>query len=161
MLTGTLNHNTTIEPPHDKNNKNDTCVQRRLRSQSDQSLRCPNEETLGPYLPIGHTVKTDQIRWMPWLIWVFAMGTLIILLVLSRGSSVLKCWINTVYISVPVPRKFTVNCLRWCNFQANCMSRNMTKPIKWLCAQRRLRSAWASAQSDQNLRCPQEEALDP
>ena len=33
------------------------------------------------------------------------------------------------------------------------MSRLMTKPIKWLCAQRRLRSAWASAQSDQRLRC--------
>ena len=26
----------------------------------------------------------------------------------------------------------------------------MTKPTKWLCAQRRLRSAWASAQSDQS-----------
>ena len=34
------------------------------------------------------------------------------------------------------------------------MSRDMTKPTKWLCAQRRLRSAWASAQSDQSLRCP-------
>ena len=29
------------------------------------------------------------------------------------------------------------------------MSHAMTKPTKWLCAQRRLRSAWASAQSDQ------------
>ena len=28
------------------------------------------------------------------------------------------------------------------------MSRDMIKPTKWLCAQRRLRSAWASAQSD-------------
>ena len=41
------------------------------------------------------------------------------------------------------------------------MSRDMTKPIKWLCAQRRLRSAWASAQSDQSLRCPQEETWGP
>ena len=32
------------------------------------------------------------------------------------------------------------------------MSRDMTKPTKWLCAERRLRSAWASAQSDQSLR---------
>ena len=38
-------------------------------------------------------------------------------------------------------------------------SRNMTKPTKWVCAQRRLRSAWASAQSDQSLRCPHEESL--
>ena len=29
---------------------------------------------------------------------------------------------------------------------------DMTKPTKWLCAKRRLRSAWASAQSDQRLR---------
>ena len=39
-------------------------------------------------------------------------------------------------------------------FEHSCyMSRDMTKPTKWLCAQRRLRSAWASAQSDQSLRC--------
>ena len=30
-----------------------------------------------------------------------------------------------------------------------------------LCAQLRLRSAWASAQFDQSLRCPHEETLDP
>ena len=41
------------------------------------------------------------------------------------------------------------------------MSRDMTKPTKWLCAQQRLRSAWASAQSDQSLRCPHEESLGP
>ena len=33
------------------------------------------------------------------------------------------------------------------------MSHDMTKPTKWLCAQRRLRSVWASAQSDQSLHC--------
>ena len=31
------------------------------------------------------------------------------------------------------------------------MSCLMTKPTKWLCAQRRLRSAWASTQTDQSL----------
>ena len=30
-----------------------------------------------------------------------------------------------------------------------------------MCAQLRLRSAWASAQSDQSLRCPHEESLGP
>ena len=35
------------------------------------------------------------------------------------------------------------------------MSHDMTKPTKWVCAQRRLRSAWASAQSDQSLLCAQ------
>ena len=34
----------------------------------------------------------------------------------------------------------------------------MTKPTKWVCAQRRLRSAWASAQSDHSLRCPHDKA---
>ena len=37
----------------------------------------------------------------------------------------------------------------------------VTKPTKWVCSQRRLRSAWASAQPDQSLRCPHEESLDP
>ena len=41
------------------------------------------------------------------------------------------------------------------------MSRDMTKPTKWLSGQRSLRSAWASAQSDQSLRCPHEERLGP
>ena len=39
------------------------CVQRRLRSawasaKSDQSLCCPHEESLGPWLPIERTAKT-------------------------------------------------------------------------------------------------------
>ena len=33
------------------------------------------------------------------------------------------------------------------------LSHDMTKPTKWLCAQRRLRSAWVSAQSDQSSLC--------
>ena len=42
----------------------------------------------------------------------------------------------------------------WYHFELhkNEKSRDMTKPTKWLCAQRRLRSAWASAQSNQSLR---------
>ena len=64
--------NTTYEPPHDKTNKI-----RPLRpaktpislasAQSDQSLRCPHEETLGPQLPIERTTKT-LIWGMPRLI---------------------------------------------------------------------------------------------
>ena len=33
------------------------------------------------------------------------------------------------------------------------LSHDTIKPTKWLCAQRRPRSDWASAQSDQSLRC--------
>ena len=41
------------------------------------------------------------------------------------------------------PMKYFVSCF-------NYVSHEMTQPIKWVCAQRRLRSAWASAQSDQS-----------
>ena len=43
----------------------------------------------------------------------------------------------------------------------NHWSRDMTKPTKWVCAQRSLKSAWASAQSDQSLRCALNVAKDP
>ena len=38
------------------------------------------------------------------------------------------------------------------------LSRFMTEPTKWVCAERKLRSTWASAQSNQSLRCPHEES---
>ena len=56
-------------------------------AQSDQSLRCLHEETLGPFLPIERTAKTDQTGWMPRLIWVFG-GCTVILFVLSWGGSI-------------------------------------------------------------------------
>ena len=63
---------------------------------------------------------------------------------------------------------FVVLWLKWRNrfvsmfcTHSKQMSRDLTKPTKWLCTQRRLRSAWASAQSDQSLRCPHEESLGP
>ena len=41
------------------------------------------------------------------------------------------------------------------------LSCDMTKPTKWACAPRRLRSAWASTQSDQSSLCTQWVAKDP
>ena len=41
------------------------------------------------------------------------------------------------------------------------MSCLRTKPTEWHVRQRRLRSVWASAQSDQSLCCPHEESLGP
>ena len=52
-------------------------------------------------------------------------------------------------------------------YPQNVFLRNKQKPkyppylFHFLCAQRRLRSAWASAQSDQSLRCPLIEQLRP
>ena len=47
------------------------------------------------------------------------------------------------------------------NVKKEDLSHNMTKPTNWMCAQRRLRSAWASAQSDQSSLCVQWVAKDP
>ena len=53
--------------------------------------------------------------------------------------------------------QFTMETLSTIHFIADIAWRYLscivTKPIKWLCAQRRLRSAWASTQSVQSLRC--------
>ena len=79
------------EPVHDKTNKM-TCAQRILRSnwayaQSDQSFRCPREESLGPWLYFERTVKTlIRLGWCPgWS--ESSLGAHVILLVLSCGGS--------------------------------------------------------------------------
>ena len=41
------------------------------------------------------------------------------------------------------------------------MSQCTTKPTKWMCAQRKLRSVWACTQFDQSLLCNQRVAKDP
>ena len=75
-----------------QNQQNDLCAQQTLRSalacaQSDQSLRCPHEETLGPYLPNECTAK-NLIRLGGCQGWSESLlGTQVILLVLSCCSS--------------------------------------------------------------------------
>ena len=76
-----------------QNQQNGMCAQWRLRSpwasaQSDQSLCCPHEESLGTLdTQWAHSADSDQTGRMPRLIWVFA-GCTVILLVLSWGISV-------------------------------------------------------------------------
>ena len=60
-------------------------------------------------------------------------------------------FINLISCHGKIWKKTTPEILLVC-LQIN-MSHDTTKPTKWVCAQRRLRSAWASAQSDQSLRC--------
>ena len=66
-----------FEPPHDKINKmtahsEDSDQPGQASAQSDQSLRCPHEQTLGSELPIERTAKTlirqDVCFVVPWLI---------------------------------------------------------------------------------------------
>ena len=76
-----------------QNQQNDPCPKRRLRSawasaQSDQSLHCPPEETLGPYLPTERTAKA-LIRLSRCPGWSeSSLDAHVILLVLSCGSSI-------------------------------------------------------------------------
>ena len=75
---------------------------------------------------------SDQTGRMPRLIWVFARRNQFVGFHMSRLRCI--CVFSSYQISL-------------------YLSRLMTKPTKWLCAQRRCRSAWASAQSDHSLRC--------
>ena len=82
-----------------QNQQNYIRTQRRLRSgwassQSDQSLRCPHEETLGSWLRIGRVVTTDQTGRS--LIWVSA-GDTGYLLGLSCCGSFIKHFSNMYY----------------------------------------------------------------
>ena len=104
------------EPQHDKTNKMavrpaKTQISLGIRP-SDQSLRGPHEERLGPQLPIKRTVKTlirledsDQTGRMPGLIWVFA-GCALIVLVLF-----LIVWHNFTSQNIPVSIDHCPRCL--------------------------------------------------
>ena len=119
---------------------------------SDQSGHPPfwSESSLSAWRKFGsiathwvHSEDSDQTGRMPRLIWVFAGRTVTFLVLSCRGSYSRDPNDSTEVTAV-------------CN-----MSRIMTKPTKWVCAQRRLRSAWASIQSDQSRRCPSEESWGP
>ena len=54
-----------------------------------------------------------------------------------------------------LPHRYLIKNFRSCligrlDSSVGKLSHDMTKPTKWVCAQRRFRSAWASAQSDQS-----------
>ena len=109
------------------------CAQQRLMS----SL-CAQCGAKDPSFLHASSEDFDQTGRMPRLIWVFT-GRTHTLFVLSCRSSCVD-W----YLSVPrEPGRAAKQDLK--------MSRDMTKQTKLLCAQWRLRLAWASAQSDQSL----------
>ena len=91
-----------------QNQQNDLCAQQRLRSawasaQSDQSLRCPHEESLGSLATHwAHHEDSDQTGKIPRLIWVFA-GCTVILLVLSWGGSFFKVSLTAQIIDEDSP----------------------------------------------------------
>ena len=74
--------------------------------------------------------------------------TLFLIIIYAASFRGIQC----VYIS-ELPKRFPTysETIRF-NRKVH-ISHHMIKPTKWLCAQRRFRSAWASAQSDQSLCC--------
>ena len=93
---------------------------------------------------------------MPRLIWVFA-GHIVTLLVLSWGSS-------NNFLHSPLFWSAEFDCLalssKPLDTSPNLLCEKLAREPqhdKTKCAQQRLSSAWASAQSDQSLCCPPEE----
>ena len=109
-----------------------TSIQQRFRSawasaQSDQSLRCPQEESLGPWLPFSAQWRLIRLGGCPgWS--ESSLDAQVILLVVLCGSSILIKILKT-------------------DNDKDDLSCSMTKPND-LWASRRLLSASASAQSD-------------
>ena len=93
-------------------------------AQSDQYSLCAQRVAEDLSFLHADSEDPDQTGRIPRLIWVFA-GRTVTLLVLSWRS-----------LSAEFYPMIDVNVWKQ-------MSRDMTKPTKWLCAQRRLRSAWA------------------
>ena len=137
---------------------------------SDQSLRYPHEETLGPKLPAERTAKTlIRLGGCPeWsesslgahsFFFCFVMSWLIyrpnsdqVLIQVSSKARGYESWSELCQASTKTrnmwqcvfKRYFHVHSFDFA-FLDHDLSRDMTKPTKWVCAQRRLRSAWASA----------------
>ena len=114
-----------------------------------------------PYLPVFRYPKHRDPS-MPWC--YLPIFSSVCLPSGSYHSPLQNCLRHTrrswdVTISLEPPHDKT-NKMTFVPSEGN-VSRIMTKPTKWVCAQRRLRSAWASAQSDHSLRCPHKETLGP
>ena len=156
------------EPRHEKTSKvtmlpAKTQISLGIHSVWSESSLCAQWVAKDPSFLHAESEASDQTGRMPRLICVFA-GRTTTLLVLSWGGSyidwlfsliVRKCselvpWIPLFIFYGFLYFLFFAITFCYCSYK---MSRLVTKPIKWLCSQRRHRSAWASAQSDQSLRC--------
>ena len=156
------------------NQQNDMCAQRRLRSawastQSDQihSVWSVFTVSMRKHCVLDYPKSTQRRLWSDW---VDAQADLSL-----RWAHMSFCWFCRAAAQLSTRRKWLQYPLatEWscfCGDHYNSdhaksintsetvvfflyKSRLMTKPTKWLCAQRRLRSALASAQSDQSIRC--------
>ena len=100
---------------------------------------------------------------MSWLIWLRCTWILTWTQYGIIRSEILIGEQFTIYTVLP-PNVTTRLVLLINNLNADCRyiwTASWQNQQNGICAQRRLRSAWASAQSDQSLRSPHEESLGP
>ena len=152
------------------------CAQRRLRSawasaQSDQSLRCPHEESLGPWV-LSYPLSTQRSLWSDW---ADAQADLSLRWAHSHFVGFVMRRLKSVALISLLQEHDSGNKLAatWQNQQSECASSEdsdqaghppslirvfaVRMKIAWvhsypLSAQRRLWSDWADAQADLSLR---------
>ena len=131
-----------------QNQQNDLCAQQRLKSSLgicpvwSESLLCPLWVATDPKA-LKQTVK-NLIRLGGWQGWsVFAGRTSFCWFCHAAAHRQWIQGIGKVKMLITLP-------IGIFHVKQNRMRHDMTKPTKWLHARRRLRSAWASAQSDQS-----------
>ena len=113
--------------------------------------------TKDPSFLHANSEDSDQTGWMSRLIWVFA-GRTVTLLVLSCRDSIIifklllnvPCFMVLVWNFEWLSSVCLIYILSQCCFYNSAAVRHNQQND--MCSQRRLRSAWASAQSDQSLR---------
>ena len=165
-----------FEPPHVETNKMIVCP---AKTQISLGFRPVwSESRLSTWRHLGslatqwaHSEDSDQTGRMPRLIWVFAGRTdHIVGFVVRRLISYLCClteWGSIKEVCTRLPRE--VKGSRGEGSVSETTGRKQVRSVSWLllilagawqnhqddlCAQRRLRSTWASAQSDPSLGCP-------
>ena len=127
--------------------KNDQCLPAKTqislhkRAVWRKSSLCAQLETMAP--------RFLQVNSEDWWDWVGAQADLGV-----RWAPRSFCWLCRA-VALHYEKPIDLEMLK------KHMSHHMTKLTKSLCAQRRLRSAWASAQSDQSSLCVQWLAKDP
>ena len=155
------------EPPHGKTNKMTvhpakTQISLGIRPVWSEPSLCTHWVAKDPLLLQADSKDSDQTGQMPRLIWVFT-GRTVSLLVLSRDGS----YISTSQYFIEAILKFHFSEYVVETFDKNSSLKTNNEPPhdktnKWpVHTQRRLRSAWASAQSDQSSLCTWWVAKDP
>ena len=125
-------------------------------AQSHQSLRWWHTWSMEVNEGSNQTPDIYSTGWLRMCVWRMSLRRTKRTIICLGSSTSLPPWMPG-----SITLQNTTDMQYMTRFNITYLSRDMTKPTKWVCAQLRLRSAWASAQSDQSLRCPHKETLGP